>query len=248
MFIYTEQSRYESAKKRRSYRRDKRNFAFGHMRNIREITAGLSNKYCGYILLIQPYIAFRSNVLVKEGRGDTSLNIDDLARVWNVSKRTARVVLGELELRSIMFETGGRFTINDRYHFRKKAAEDVDALIKTYFTTLKTSELTAADLGFVYKLLPYVHYETNTVCADPFADPEDVRFLNEREIAEAVGMSEKEAVKVLARLRKSNILRGYINANNRRDTLTILNPYVFYRKKGEPDPMVLALFNQPKRE
>jgi DNA-binding Lrp family transcriptional regulator len=248
IFMYTEQSRYEAAKKRRAFSRDKRHFAFGHIRHMREITNNLSKKYCGYILLIQPHIAFKSNVLVKEGREDSPLTIDDLARIWNVSKRTARAVISELETRSIIFESSGRFTLNDRYHFRKKAAEDVDALIKTYFTALKSFELTAADLGFVYKLLPYVHYETNTVCADPFASPEDLCFLNEREIAESVGMSEKEVVKILARLRKSNILRGYINVDNRRDTLTILNPYVFYRKKGEPDPMVLALFNQPKRE
>lgn len=218
------------------------------MQHIREITQGLSNKYCGYVLLLQPYIAFKSNVLVTEGRDDTPLTIEGIARVWGVSKRTARVVLSELESRSIIFETAGTFAVNERYHFRNKAGSEVDALIKTYFTTLKSFDMTAADIGFVYKLLPYVHYETNTVCADPFASPEDVRFLNEREIAETVGIHEKETVSVLKRLRKSNILRGYINADNRRDTLTLLNPYVFYRKKGEPDTMVLALFNQPTRK
>lgn len=248
LFKYTQIEQVEAAKRRQWAARDKRHFSFTHMQHIREITQGLSNKYCGYLLLLQPYIAFKSNVLVTEGRDDTPLSVDDLARIWSVSRRTAKTVTGELESRSILFETAGKFSVNERYHFRKGADDgDVEALIKTFSTTLKTVSLTAADLGFVYKLLPYVHYETNTICADPFAEPEDTRFLNEREIAEIIGMDEKEVVRVLARLRKSNILRGYINASNRKDTLTILNPYVFYRKKGDPDSMVLALFNQPTK-
>ncbi|MCU6709337.1 hypothetical protein M6D81_11525 [Paenibacillus sp. J5C_2022] len=244
LFKYTQAERVEAAKRRRWVARDKRHFSFSHMQYMREITQGLSNKYCGYLLLLQPYIAFKSNVLVAEGHGTAPLNINDLARVWNVTKRTARTVVGELEARSILFEMDGKFAVNERYHFRDKAGEGVNALIRTYFTTLKQFDMTAADLGFVYKLLPYVHYETNTVCADPFASPEEIRFLNEKEIAGLIGMHEKETIAVLRRLRKSNILRGYINAENRRDTFTILNPHVFYRKKGAPDSLVIALFNR----
>lgn len=239
--MYTELDRYESGRKRRQMARDKRHFSFGHMKYMREITTGLSNKYCGYLLLIQPYIAFKSNVLVTEGRESKPLSIDDLAKVWSVSKRTARVIVDEFERRSILFEAGGQFTLNDRYHFRKKATGEVDALIKTYFTTLKSFNMTAADLGFVYKLLPYVHYETNVICADPFVNPEEVRFLNETAIAEIVGMSALKAAQTMARLRKSGII-GEWSTTDRREKLTVLNPYVFYRKTGEPDQTLRTLF------
>jgi len=246
IYQYTQLERIEARRKRKSLARDKRYFSFSHMQNIREITRDLSNKYCGYILLIQPHVAFKTNLLVKEGREGTPLTIDDLARIWSVSKRTARAVVSELEARSILFETGGMFSVNDRYHFRKKAASDVEALIKTYFTTLKSFNMNAADLGFVYKLLPYIHYDTNLVCDDPFAEPQDIRFLSDKEIGQIVGMSETKTKEALARLRKARIIGEWIDADDKRKKFTALNPYVFYRKQGEPDGMLRALFANKK--
>ncbi|WP_244863412.1 hypothetical protein [Paenibacillus cisolokensis] len=159
-----------------------------------------------------------------------------------MSKRTARGIVAEFEARSILFEDGGRFTLNDRYHFRKKANDEVDALIKTYFTALRAFRLTAADLGFVYKLLPYVHYETNLVCADPFAPAEEITFLSDKEIGDIVGMTETKTKEALGRLRKARIIGEWIDAEDRRKKFTALNPYVFYRKQGEPDGMLAALF------
>lgn len=243
LFTYMSLERYEAARKHAQFDRDKRYFSFIHMRNIQDITRDLSNKYCGYILLLQPHIAFKTNVLVTEGRENTPLSIGDLARIWDVSKRTARVIAGELEARSILFEAGGIYSVNERYHFRNSAAAgEVDALIKTYFTALKAFRLNAADLGFVYKLLPNVHYDTNLVCADPFAAPEDIRFLTDGEIGELVGMSATKTKEALKRLRNANIIGEWADASDKRAKLTALNPFVFYRKQGEPDGMLRALF------
>ena len=223
--------------------RDKRHFSFSHMRHIQEITRSLSNKLCGYVLLLQPYIAFKTNTLVREGRAGSPLTIDDLAEIWGVSKRTARSVIDDLEAHSIVFNTGGVLSMNERYHFRKRAGKgEVDALIKTYSTTLKKFRLSAADLGFVYKMLPNVHYETNLICADPFADPEDIRFLSDKELGQLVGMSETKTKEVLGRLRKAGIIGEWIDVDDKRKKFTALNPFVFYRKQGEPDGMLLALF------
>jgi len=240
-FKVTDMERYID---QRNKRLDKRKFAFGHMRYMREITESLSNKTCGYILLLQPHIAFKSGLLVSQGNDPKPLKVNDIARIWNVTRRTAITVLAELELRSIVFECDGKYTMNERYHFRKKAGGEVDALIKTYFTPLREFTLSAADLGFVYKVLPYVHYDTNMVCAEPFAEPHDIRFLNQREIADLVGMDEKKVIATLKRLSGADILRGYIEVSNRKDILTILNPHVFYRKKGKPDDTVMALFSR----
>ncbi|EMT54728.1 hypothetical protein I532_03950 [Brevibacillus borstelensis AK1] len=240
--IYTLEQ-LEAARKRRLVERDQRKFSFTNMRNIREITEGLSNKYCGYVLMLQPHIQYRMNVLVTNDSEGRPLTTDDLAKIWNVSRRTAKTVVAELERRSIVFANGdGGYTINERYHFRKKAGSDVDALIKTFFTALKRFRLSAADFGFVYKLLPNVHYATNVICSDPFAEnPGDIRFLNERQIAEIVGMAEGKTKEALARLRKAGVIGEWKGAD-KRETLTVLNPYVFYRKNGEPDETLRALF------
>lgn len=231
----------EALRHKRSIRRDKRDFAFTHMQNIREITRTLSNKYCGYLLLLQPHIEYKTGRLVEQGRTPHPLTVQDIAKIWKVSKRTAQAAIREFELRSIIFDVGGVFSINERYHFRDKA-NGVDALIKTFFSPLRKFKLSAADFGFVFKLLEHVHYETNMVCADPFAAPEDIRFLPDREIGEIVGLSESKTKEALTRLRKAKIIGEWINVEDKREKLTVLNPYVFYRKSGEPDATLRAMF------
>lgn len=234
----------EAGKRRKQAEQDQRHFSFSHMENMREITSSLSNKYCGYILLLQPYIEFKTGRLVIPGRDPKPLGLTDIARIWNVSRRTAGVVIDELQTRSIVFETAGVYAINERYHFRNKTGNEVDALIKTFFTTLRRVKLTAADLGFVYKLLPHVHYETNVICSDAFAaNPEDVRFLSEKQIASIVDMSEVKTRDALRRLRKAGVTGEWVRGDgDDRETLTVLNPYVFYRKSGEPDGTLRTLF------
>lgn len=243
IFRYMPIEHIEAIRKRKLRGKDTRKFSFTHMQNIREITADLSNKYCGYILLLQPHIQFRTNVLIADNGKSRPLAVNDLAKVWNVSKRTALTVVTELIERGVIIESGGAFKINERYHFRKKAGANVDVLIKTFFTALKRFRLTPADLGFVYKLLPNVHYETNVICADPFAEnPTDIRFLNEKQIGDLVGMSESKTKETLARLRKAGIVGEWRQGEDSREKLTVLNPYVFYRKNGEPDKTLQALF------
>lgn len=234
----------EAHKRRKQREQDQRHFSFSHMQNMTEVTRNLSNKYCGYILLLQPHIEYKTGRLVNPGRDPKPLKITDIARIWSVSRRTALVVVDELQARSILFETDGTYSINERYHFRDKAGTEVDALIKTFFTTLRRVKLTAADLGFVYKLLPQVHYDTNVICSDAFANtPEDVRFLSEKQIASIVGMSESKTRDALRRLRKAGVTGEWVRGDgDDRETLTVLNPYVFYRKAGEPDGTLRTLF------
>lgn len=231
----------EALKHKRSIRRDKRNFAFTHMQNIHEFTRHLSNKYCGYLLLLLTQIEYKTGILVEQGRNPRPLTVQDIAKIWGVSKRTAQTTLREFELRSIIFDVDGVFSINERYHFRDKAS-DVDALIKAFLTPLKRFKLSAADFGFVFKLMEHVHYETNMICANPFADPEEIRFLPDREIGEIVGLSESKTKEALTRLRKVKIIGEWINVEDKREKLTVLNPYVFYRKSGEPDATLRAMF------
>nr|WP_259544455.1 hypothetical protein [Heyndrickxia oleronia] len=220
----------EAIRQQKQFGKDRRHFTFTNMPNIREITESLSNKYCGYILMLQPYVDFNTNILSEKGN---PLDVSRLESILGVSKRTVLVVLKELTKVGVIEPTRDSYRMNERYHFRGKSGK-VDVLIKTFITTLKSFNLRTSDLGFVYKLLPYVHYETNIICADPFVtDPEGVRFLNERQIGELVGMSPSKTKEVLSRLRKAGIIGEWYNGDDRREVLTVLNPYVFYREKEQ---------------
>jgi len=243
VYEYQSLEQAEARRRFRFYNKDKRTFSFSHMQNIREITRNLSNKYCGYILLLQPYIAFKSGVLIKPGRTMQPLTLREIADIWEVSDRTAKTVISELERRSIIFTDGsGDYSLNERYHFRKKGSSEVDALIKTYSTALHSFKLTAADMGFVYKLLPHVHYETNLICADPFVASENVVFLTDKEIGGIVGLSETKTKEALGRLRKARIIAEWADVDDKRRKFTVLNPYVFYRRNDKPDGLLRAIF------
>lgn len=226
---------------------DRRHFSFTHMLNIKELTDGLSNKYCGYILKLQPCIQFRTGLLVEGGKEDGKpLTRKAIAKLLKVSPRTVNTVIEELTLYSIIFEeSNGSFSINDSYHFRKKAGANAEVVIKTFFTTLNKLNLKPAELGFLYKLLPYVHYNTNIICADPFQEiPSNVRFLNEKQIGELLGMSESKTKEMLSKLRKAGAIGEFIrHEQDQREKLTVMNPYIFYRKNGKPDNTLAALFS-----
>lgn len=222
---------------------DRRHFAFTNMLNIKEITEGLSNKYCGYILKLQSSIQFRTNKLVDGGKENGEpLKRKELAKVLKVSQRTVKTAVKGLKEHNIIFEwDNGEFTINERYHFRKKAGDNAEVVIKTFFTTLNKLDLKPAELGFLYKLLPYVHYNTNIICADPFAE-DDIKFLNEKGIGQLLGMCESKTKEMLSKLRKAGAA-GEFNKRDQREKLTVMNPYIFYRKNGKPDATLSALFS-----
>lgn len=235
----------EAFKRKMSIEQDKRDFSFTNMHNIKEITNHLTNKYCGYLILLQPNIEYKTGRLAEQKESSRSLTIKDISDIWGTSRRTAQRVMDEFELRSIVFNSDGVFTINSRYHFRDKS-KGVDALIKIFFSPLRTFKLSIADFGFVFKLLAYVHYETNMICEDPFADPENIKFLNDKEIGELVGLAEVKAREVLTRLRRAKIIGEFTNLEDKREKFTVLNPYVFYRKSGQPDSTLRAMFAKYK--
>lgn len=230
---------------------DKRFFTFANMRTIRELTDNLSNKHCGYVLMLQPYIQFETNVLITPGRTEVPLDKKEIATILGVHAKTFKRVLDELELADVLLpQANGTFTINDRYHFRKKVGkESVDILIKTFHTTVRELKLKPAEMGVLYKLLPYVHYETNLICEDPFElDPTKVRFLNASQIAEKGGVSRQKVSEVIKALDKAGAIAQVQRKlfkqleGDKREALVILNPYIFYRKQGKPDALLMQIF------
>jgi DNA-binding MarR family transcriptional regulator len=231
---------------------DKRFFTFANMRTIRELTDNLSNKHCGYVLMLQPYIQFETNVLITPGRTETPLSEKEIGTALGIrDKRTYSKILAELEQDDVInTDDVGNYVINDRYHFRKKVGkESVDILIKTFHTAVRELKLKPAEMGVLYKLLPYVHYETNLICEDPFElDPTKVRFLNASQIAEKGGISRQKVAEVIKALDKAGAIAQVHRklfkqlGGDKREVLVILNPYIFYRKQGKPDALLMQIF------
>jgi hypothetical protein len=213
---------------------DNRHFSFANMDNIPEIIQLLSNVHCGYLLILQSYVEFCT--------GKIKISRKQMPKALGKSEATFKRFWSVVCDNGIISNNNGEYYMNERYHFRQRTKSQ--RVIKIFFTPLKQLRevLQPAELGFIYKLLPFVDYSTNMICCDPTAYSEDIRFLNKTQIASLVGMEQKKAFKILDKLRDARVIVETPNRNNKRDRSYTLNPYVFYRKSGKPDESLHRLF------
>ncbi len=224
----------EAYKRIQYFQQDNRHFSFADMENIKIVISNVKTVDCGYLLILQCYMEY--------GTGKLTISRKEMLKVLMVSKATFQRFWAAMISNGIITKIDGEFYVNPDFHFRHQPNHN--RVIKLFTTTLKqlTDELTASELGFLYKLLPHVHYDTNMICADPFAEPEKIQFLNKTQIALLVDMDEKKTSKQLDKLRKIGVVVETIRQDDRRDRIFTLNPYVFYRKKGRTDDTLRGLF------
>ncbi|MBU8768767.1 replication/maintenance protein RepL [Cytobacillus oceanisediminis] len=234
-------SQREGFIKKENRKVDRRHFAFADMENLREVISVLSNVHLGYLLHLQCFIDYESQYLHNHD-GKEMTKKTDIQKALGVSKETNKRLCKALETNGILEKNDGRYRINPKFHFKGKNKNR--KVVKLFTTTLKRlcNVLSANELGFLYKLLPYVHFETNMICINPFEkEPQKVEFLNVKGIAEVTGLHEDNISLLLTSLRKGRIIVETIREDKRNKYFT-LNPYIFYRKSGQPDNTLKGLF------
>jgi hypothetical protein len=219
----------------------KSEFTFGNMLNIPEVIAKIDDKHCGHLLYLQTYIDYKG-VLVKSSRDKVPMNKHDMQAVLGVQKSAFYEFYNAMIDHAIIFKEGEIYRINPEYHFR--GTTDNIFVIKTFSAKVRAlyTARNASKLGFVYKLLPFIHLETNTVCANPFEQSVDaIVQLSKKEIADLTGVSEKT---VYSYLRKMKLGDEFVFAEIRRGNTKYykLNPFIFYRKNGQPDATLREMF------
>ncbi|WP_193224704.1 replication/maintenance protein RepL [Bacillus sp. B1-b2] len=231
----------EGYKKQFEKKKDNRHFNFANMENISEVISNLTNVHLGYLLHLQCFMNFEDGILTgKEGMKMTKKV--DIQKTLCISKDTNKRFCKALENNGILEVTNGVYRINPMYHFSGKSHEQ--KVIKLFTTTLKNlcKTINPNELGFLYKLLPYVHLETNMICINPFErDPMKIQYLNIQTIAEITGIHKNKIQTLIRGLRKGGIIRESIG-EDKRHTFITLNPYIFYRKSGQPDNTLKSMF------
>ncbi|MEK4910577.1 helix-turn-helix domain-containing protein [Niallia sp. FSL M8-0099] len=220
----------------------KHDFTFTDMTNIHEVIGKIDDKNCGYLLYLQCFISY-DGVLVNANHEKTAMSKADIQAVVGLKKTAFSEFFRDMTTNGIIYANeDGSYSVNSAYHF--KGTTDNPNVIKSF--TTKVRELytgrNANKLGFVYKLLPYVHFETNTICANPYEkEVADISQLTKQEIAQLTGVSEKT---VYTYLRKMKLGDEYVFAEIRRgnERYYKLNPFIFYRKNGRPDATLREMF------
>jgi hypothetical protein len=212
---------------------DKRYFSFADIQNVPEVIDKLNTVHLGYLLILQSYIDFD---------GKITLSRKQMPKALGTSDSTFQRFLSVIRAHGIITELNGEYYVNKRYHYRGAATSN--GVIKLFTTQLRhvSHELQPSELGFLYKLLPYVHYDTNMICHDPAATEAEIHFLNKTKIAALVGMDRKQTYKTLDKLKQVGVVAETVREGNKRDHRYTLNPYIFFRKSGTPDETLRGLF------
>lgn len=246
--ILAEGDRVTSARQREEYARiiaqeeSKRGaeFTITNMHNIDEVIEKVSDKHCGYLLYLQCFVNYNA---ILENPDKTAMSRGDIMRTLKIGRTALYHFLREMTEAGVIYEDGNEYRLNPRYHFQGRS--DNTAVIKSFVAKVKAlySEVNAKDLGFVYKLLRYVHLETNTICANPYEhDVENTLPLTKEDIAKATGITEKSVYTKLRNLRFGDqyVFAEVIYGKYR---YYKVNPFIFYRKSGQPDATLREMFS-----
>lgn len=240
--------RVTSARQREEYARIKAQetngrtaeFTITNMNNIDEVIEKVSDKHCGYLLYLQCFVNYDA-ILANPDK--TAMSKSDMMRTLKIGRTTLHGFLRELTEHGVIHEEGDKYRLDPRYHFQGKTENT--SIVKTFVARVKKlySEVNAKDLGFVYKLLPHIHLETNTICANPFErDVENTLPLTKEDIARLTNITEKSVYTKLRNLRFGDqyVFAEVIYGNSR---YYKINPFVFYRKSGQPDATLREMFS-----
>lgn len=218
-------------------------FTASNMRNLHEVYDVLTTAQCGYLMRLQCNVSYDGNILVNTDK--TPMTKRDMMAALQLERKrqTFYDFFNACTAHEIIRENDGVYSVNERYHF--KGAFDDTYVIKSYTAKIKRvyREVKAADIGLIYRMLPYVHYETNALCANPFeANPRLIRWFSRKELADTIGVDPATLGRRLPNMKfDGEYVVARIKVGNEPERYTF-NPSVFYRRGIAPDNTLQAMF------
>ncbi|MFC5602439.1 hypothetical protein [Sporosarcina koreensis] len=230
-----QQVSYEKIKRFQNYKlMDSRRFVQCYHDPIKQVSSNLSLSECGAIMKLLVHVQFNSGgLLQKDGE---PLKQRDLELILGRSKRQVATIISSLEYASIIKATkNGRsklFYINEKFHMKGKR------LKKIYFTKLLSKklkeiaeELRLEELGFLYKVLPYFHFQTCALAHNPNEEEEDrIKYMNRRELSTAVGYTEDNVTLLVKKLRNKGLVMSINSCGN---VLYYIHPDLMFRQTND---------------
>lgn len=225
----------------------KQDFTASNMRNLHEVYTVLTTAQCGYLMRLQCNMNYEG-VLVNSDK--SPMDTADMMRVLQLTRKKSTFydfLNACLEHDIIRKDSADIYSVNERYHF--KGAFDDQYVVKSYTAKIKRvySEVKAADIGLIYRMLPFIHFDTNTLCRNPFEpNPNLIEPFNRKQLAEAIGVSPSEISRRLPKMTfDGEYVIAQVTVGGKRSYM--FNPWVFYRKDDEPDRTLQTIFNiKPK--
>lgn len=229
------------------------------------ITGGLStlkNKELGYFLIMQTYVDYK-NMLKKTPDANIPLSNKELAEILGVTVKTVNSILKGFEQKGFIkrekVESYGKMHkaifISADYCFKKGVSGEfskkkTDKAVKVFIDSLQDAYaqgLQPADIGFVYKTIQFIHYDTNLLVTNPSEpDKTQLKIISSEDLAELMGLSAEETSRKLSSLTwQGQYIFARIRVGVSNKVKIQANPQVLYRKAGEPSEDLAPYFLVP---
>ncbi len=226
-------------------------FTMVNMEGARELAMlkALNTKELGYFLVLQTYIGY-DNMLKISLNARVPMKEKELAEVLKIKqKRTYSGLLGKLMELGLIYK--GKVTmfkkeyeaffINKDYCLRGSSKENkvVKVFIKQLQELYGLEDIKPADIGFLFRILPYMHYKSNHLVRHPYEmDYAKAEALTLKDLVEITGQDKKNVSEHLKMKLSGVRVFGSFNAEN---IVYRVNPWLLFRGI-EPDETLKADF------
>lgn len=201
--------------------------------NIKSISNSLSLINAGAIMKLLPYIKFNSNGLLF--CNNNPMSTKEIELILNRSTRGTSNILKELiELDVLTIKKKGKintYYINNKYHTFGKMLKGHSNFTKIFINKIKevSTLLNLNELGLLYKIIPYFHYEFFSLCSNP--DENDITmidYINKEQLATIVNCNTKVIYNITNKLHNNYLL---LTIKSGKQINYIIHPDLMYRKQ-----------------
>lgn len=218
---------------------------------IRSITRDLTLTEAGALIRLLPFLRFKSDgMLIDNGK---PLKQADIQRIICRGKRSTIDILTRLEALGVVTkEVSGRsnvYSISIEYHTFGNVRDGMKfTKLYQYHTNEITRDLDLNEIGLLYKILPYFHYRTFYLCANP-DEPDEfaIEHLTREQLAELIGHEPETVSRLVAKLSGKGVILSTKALNS---VNYIVHPDVMYRQESEEPEyteVVRKMFAQHRR-
>lgn len=203
---------------------------------VRKLNDILSLNEIGAIMKLVPYMRFdKDGALMLDTK---RMGIAEIAKVIGKASRWSVTLVGNLVDTGVLIaEKEGRrnvYSVAEAYHTIGRAVSGTP-FTKVYQTKTRTdiANVSIQAAGFLYKMIPFIHYEHLYLCCNPnVRDSEQIRHLSQNRFAEEVGVDHETSVRCMREL----ISAGFVMRSEAFGAKIIrMNPDVMFRKRTKDE-------------
>lgn len=263
-----QQKGYEKAKQKEAVKlRSNSPFVLTEMDAFKGVLSTLTNKELGYFLILQTYIDYKNMIKITPD-SKAPMSKKEIAEVLQIkSDKTLRSILKKLQELELLHmdkvELYGKshkaYFISSDYCFRKGVGSEysnkkTDNAVKVFLNSLQSvyadGNIQPADIGFIYKVIPYIHYDSNMLTVNPNErDHSKVTFFSIDSLANEIGLSREETAKKIASIVwDGKYVFARTKVGNISHFMIMVNPFVLYRKAGEPEGIGYEFYVTPSNK